>query len=31
MVFHVDDHILATHLLTRHGVTLLGYEDLADH
>ena len=30
MVLHVDDHILAMQVLTKHGVRLLGYEDLAD-
>ena len=30
MVFHVDESILATDLLTRHGIVLLGSEDLAD-
>ncbi len=30
MVFHVDDHILATEVLTRHGFKILGYEDLSD-
>lgn len=30
MVFHVEDYILARDLLTRHGLTLLGEEDLAD-
>lgn len=30
MAFHVDDDVLASHLLTRHGLTLLGREDLAD-
>jgi len=30
MVLHTDDHVLAVHLLTRHGFTLLGAEDLAD-
>ena len=30
MAFHVDDDVLASHLLTRHGMTLLGREDLAD-
>lgn len=29
MVIHVDDDVLAAHLLTRHNVTLLGREDLA--
>lgn len=28
--FHVDDQVLATRVLTRHGLTLLGYEDLSD-
>ncbi|NBB94448.1 MAG: acetolactate synthase [Planctomycetes bacterium] len=28
MAVHVDDHVLATHILTRHGMTLLGNEDL---
>ena len=30
MAFHVEDHVLATRVLTRCGITLLGYEDLAD-
>lgn len=30
MAFHVDDLILATQLLIRRGMTLLGHEDLAD-
>lgn len=30
MVIHVDDDVLAAHLLTRHNMTLLGREDLAD-
>ncbi|MHC4984701.1 MAG: hypothetical protein ACYTFO_00960 [Planctomycetota bacterium] len=30
MAFHVDDDVLASHLLTRHGLTLLGREDLSD-
>jgi len=30
MVLHVDDPVLATHLLTSHGIRLLGSEDLAD-
>lgn len=30
MALHVDDDVLASHLLTRHGLTLLGREDLAD-
>lgn len=30
MVIHVDDDVLAAHLLARHSVTLLGREDLAD-
>ncbi len=30
MAVHVDDDVLASHLLTRHGLTLLGREDLAD-
>jgi len=30
MVLHVDDHVLATHVLSRHGVRLLGSEDLTD-
>lgn len=30
MAFHVDDPILATQLLTRRGLTLVGHEDLAD-
>jgi len=30
MVFHVDDLVTATHVLTRHGFKLLGHEDLAD-
>jgi hypothetical protein len=29
MAFRVDDEVLAIHLLTKHGFTLLGYEDLA--
>lgn len=28
MVFHVDDHVLATQILRNHGFTLLGHEDL---
>ena len=28
MVFHVDDHILATQILRNHNFTLLGHEDL---
>lgn len=30
MVFHVDDLVLARQVLTRHGFTLPGWEDLAD-
>ena len=30
MAFHVDDSILATHILIRQDLTLLGSEDLAD-
>ncbi len=30
MVIHVDDDVSASHLLTRHKLTLLGREDLAD-
>jgi hypothetical protein len=30
MVIHVDDDVMASHLLTRHGLKLLGREDLAD-
>lgn len=30
MVLHVDDRVLAAHVLTRHNVVLLGHEDLAD-
>ncbi len=30
MVLHVDDRVLATHVLTRHHFVLLGHEDLAD-
>jgi len=30
MVFHVDDHVLARQHLIRHGLALLGDEDLAD-
>jgi hypothetical protein len=30
MVFHVDDTVLATQILTRRNFTLLGSEDLAD-
>jgi len=29
MVLHVDDHVLARGMLLRHGITLLGDEDLA--
>jgi len=30
MAFHVDDWVLATHVLIRHHYTLLGSEDLGD-
>jgi len=30
MALHVDDRVLATHVLTRHDFILLGHEDLAD-
>ena len=30
MVFHVEDHTLASQMLTKHGFRLLGNEDLAD-
>lgn len=30
MVFHVDDHVLATEILLNHDFTLLGSEDLRD-
>ncbi len=30
MVFHVDELVTATRILTKHGFKLLGYEDLAD-
>lgn len=30
MAFHVDDTILARSILQRHGLTLVGWEDLAD-
>lgn len=30
MVFHIDDEVTATQVLTRHGFVLLGSEDLAD-
>lgn len=30
MVFHVDDIVLARSILTRRGLTLVGWEDLAD-
>ncbi len=30
MAVHVDDHVLATQVLTRHQLTLLGNEDLND-
>ncbi|MHC4561849.1 MAG: hypothetical protein ACYS8X_03640 [Planctomycetota bacterium] len=30
MAFHVDDDVLASHLLSRHGMMLLGREDLAE-
>jgi hypothetical protein len=30
MVLHVDDRVLAAHVLTRHNFVLLGHEDLAD-
>ncbi|KPK86257.1 MAG: hypothetical protein AMJ81_01705 [Phycisphaerae bacterium SM23_33] len=28
LAFHVDDHVLASHVLTKHGFTLLDYEDV---
>ncbi|MFB3892965.1 MAG: acetolactate synthase [Phycisphaerae bacterium] len=30
MVFHVDDHVMATQVLKSHGFTLIGHEDLRD-
>ncbi len=30
MAFHVDDSILARDILVRHGLTLVGWEDLSD-
>lgn len=30
VAFHVDDSVLAKQILMRHGITLLGEEDLAD-
>lgn len=30
LVVHVDDHVLAKHVLVRHGLTVIGHEDIGD-